>query len=101
MTVPPEDQREYERLGVIYFSRPPPPMRLTTIDSPILKRAGCDKNGFEMDGNTAPTAGGKSEPRAELMGRISGPQGALAAGPRDGKSHPPRLPGHHLRLIYA
>lgn len=56
INIPPKDQREYERLGVIYFSRPPPPMLLNTIRSPVLERAGCDKNGFEMEGSV-PTAG--------------------------------------------
>lgn len=35
-------------------------MLLNTIKSPVLKRASCDKNGFEVDGNTVPTAGGES-----------------------------------------
>jgi len=56
VAVPPPDQRSYERLGVIYFSRPPPPMRLNTIDSPVLQRAGCGTNSFEESG-AVPTAG--------------------------------------------
>jgi len=57
VTIPPKDQRHHPRLGLLYFSRPPPHMLLNTIKSPVLKRAGCDKNGFEVDGHTVPTAG--------------------------------------------
>jgi len=56
VVIPPPDQRKFERLGVIYFSRPPKPILLSTIDSPVLKRVGCDKNGFEREGKV-PTAG--------------------------------------------
>lgn len=49
----------YERLGVIYFSRPPKHMTLNTIKSPVLKKLGFDKNGFEQTGNLVPTAGGE------------------------------------------
>jgi hypothetical protein len=56
----------YERLGVIYFSRPPPSMRLNTIDSPVLKEAGCDKNSFEISNNPVPTAGGTSYPVTQV-----------------------------------
>jgi len=48
----------YERLGVIYFSQPPPQMHLKTILSPVFK-LGCDKNAFEQEGKV-PTAGGMS-----------------------------------------
>ena len=58
VSLPPKDQRDYERLGVIYFSRPPPPMHLNTINSPVLKKLGMDKNGFEQNGSV-PTAGGE------------------------------------------
>lgn len=58
VSIPPKDQRQFERLGLIYFSRPPVHMHLKTIDSPVLKQAGCGKNGFEEEGRTVPTAGG-------------------------------------------
>jgi len=57
VNIPPKDQRMYERLGVIYFSRPPIDLVLKTVDSPVLKAAGCDKNYFELAGNPSPTAG--------------------------------------------
>ena len=41
VVAPPEDQRQYERTGLLYFARPHNDTRLLPItDSPVLKEAG-------------------------------------------------------------
>ncbi|KFA56507.1 hypothetical protein S40293_01088 [Stachybotrys chartarum IBT 40293] len=57
VSLPPKDQRHVDRLGLLYFSRPQNDLVLSTIDSPILKRAGYTHNEFEAGGYPVPTMG--------------------------------------------
>lgn len=63
MSIPPKDQQQYDRLGLLYFARPQNDLPLATVDSPLLKREGFDKNEFERGGYKVPTMGGKSQSR--------------------------------------
>lgn len=53
--VPPKDQRDVDRLGLLYFARPNQGVVLKTIDSPVLVREGFTANEFERAGKPAPT----------------------------------------------
>ncbi|KAF7561235.1 hypothetical protein G7046_g2906 [Stylonectria norvegica] len=57
VSVPPKDQREVDRLGLLYFARPQNDLLLETIDSPLLRREGFTKNEFEAGGHPIPTMG--------------------------------------------
>lgn len=57
MAVPPKDQRDVDRLGLLYFARPQNDLVLNTIDSPVLKREGYTQNEFEKEGHRVPTMG--------------------------------------------
>ena len=57
--LPPDDQADYDRLGLLYFARPANDLPLKTIDSPVLKRAGFTQNEFEREGHRVPTMGGE------------------------------------------
>lgn len=57
MAVPPKDQRDVDRLGLLYFARPQNDLVLNTIDSPVLKREGYIQNEFEKEGHRVPTMG--------------------------------------------
>ncbi|CAG9936437.1 unnamed protein product [Clonostachys rosea f. rosea IK726] len=52
--VPPKDQRDVDRLGLMYFSRPRNDLPLKTIESPVLQEARA-KNDFELGGHNIPT----------------------------------------------
>lgn len=53
--MPPKDQRNVDRLGLLYFSRSQNDFVLNTIDSPVLKREGYTQNEFESGGHPVPT----------------------------------------------
>ncbi|KIY52172.1 Clavaminate synthase-like protein [Fistulina hepatica ATCC 64428] len=56
VVVPPKDQQQYDRLGLLYFSRPHNDVKLNTVkDSPVLNREGSTQNRFESSGNGVPT----------------------------------------------
>ncbi|KZP01311.1 Clavaminate synthase-like protein [Calocera viscosa TUFC12733] len=56
VTVPPKDQQQVDRLGLLYFSRPHNDVKLVTAkESPVLQRAGYTQNEFEASGNPVPT----------------------------------------------
>lgn len=55
VSVPPKDQRNVDRLGLLYFSRSENDFVLNTIDSPVLKREGYTQNEFESGGHPVPT----------------------------------------------
>ncbi|AFR96560.1 flavonol synthase [Cryptococcus neoformans C23] len=57
VSIPPKDQQQYDRLGLLYFARPQNDLPLATIGSPLLKREGFDKNEFERGGYKVPTMG--------------------------------------------
>jgi hypothetical protein len=57
--LPPKDQRNVDRLGLLYFARPQNDLPLKTIDSPVLKREGYTQNELESSGNKVPTMGGE------------------------------------------
>ncbi|WVQ95241.1 hypothetical protein IAU59_002336 [Kwoniella sp. CBS 9459] len=57
VSVPPADQNQYDRLGLLYFARPSNDLPLATIDSPLLKREGFTQNEFEKGGHKVPTMG--------------------------------------------
>lgn len=57
MSLPPQDQRHVDRLGLLYFSRPQNDLVLNTVDSPVLKREGYVQNEFERGGHKVPTMG--------------------------------------------
>ncbi|PNP81241.1 hypothetical protein FNYG_05273 [Fusarium nygamai] len=57
VSVPPKDQRNVDRLGLLYFSRAENDLVLNTIDSPLLKREGYTQNEFERGGHRVPTMG--------------------------------------------
>lgn len=52
--MPPKDQRDVDRLGLMYFSRPRNDLPLKTIESPVLQEARA-KNDFELGGHNIPT----------------------------------------------
>ncbi|KAL1409166.1 hypothetical protein Q8F55_005996 [Vanrija albida] len=53
--VPPRDQRDVDRLGLLYFARPNQGVVLKTLASPVLAREGFTANDFERAGKPAPT----------------------------------------------
>ncbi|KIY69772.1 Clavaminate synthase-like protein [Cylindrobasidium torrendii FP15055 ss-10] len=56
VSVPPEDQRHVDRLGLLYFSRPHNDVVLESVkESPVLQREGFVKNQFEEAGEEVPT----------------------------------------------
>ncbi|PSR92048.1 2OG-Fe(II) oxygenase superfamily protein [Coniella lustricola] len=55
VSLPPKDQRDVDRLGLLYFSRPQNDLVLSTVDSPVLKREGYTQNEFERGGHKVPT----------------------------------------------
>ncbi|WVR09331.1 hypothetical protein IAU60_006397 [Kwoniella sp. DSM 27419] len=57
VSIPPPDQNQYDRLGLLYFARPSNDLPLATIDSPVLRRAGYTQNEFESGGHPVPTMG--------------------------------------------
>ncbi|KAI1043975.1 hypothetical protein LB505_003316 [Fusarium chuoi] len=57
VSVPPKDQRNVDRLGLLYFSRAENDLVLNTIDSPLLKREGYTQNEFERGNHRVPTMG--------------------------------------------
>ncbi|KAI0470538.1 2OG-Fe(II) oxygenase superfamily protein [Xylariaceae sp. FL0804] len=57
VAVPPQDQQHVDRLGLLYFARPQNDLKLKTVDSPVLKRAGFTQNEFEAGGHPIPTMG--------------------------------------------
>lgn len=57
VSLPPEDQRQVDRLGLLYFARPHNDVVLNTIDSPVLAREGFAQNDFERAGARVPTMG--------------------------------------------
>nr|XP_031863873.1 uncharacterized protein CI109_000516 [Kwoniella shandongensis]KAA5530945.1 hypothetical protein CI109_000516 [Kwoniella shandongensis] len=57
VSVPPKDQNQYDRLGLLYFARPQNDLPLATVDSPLLKREGFSQNEFEQGGHKVPTMG--------------------------------------------
>ncbi|KAF9769573.1 hypothetical protein IL306_012985 [Fusarium sp. DS 682] len=57
VSVPPKDQRNVDRLGLLYFSRAENDLVLKTIDSPVLKREGYTQNEFEAGNHPVPTMG--------------------------------------------
>ncbi|KAK8854537.1 hypothetical protein IAR55_003276 [Kwoniella newhampshirensis] len=57
VSVPPKDQNQYDRLGLLYFARPQNDLPLATVDSPLLKREGFTQNEFEQGGHKVPTMG--------------------------------------------
>ncbi|WRT68701.1 uncharacterized protein IL334_005681 [Kwoniella shivajii] len=57
VSVPPADQNQYDRLGLLYFARPSNDLQLNTIKSPLLQREGFTKNEFEELGHKPPTMG--------------------------------------------
>ncbi|KAF4337437.1 gibberellin 20-oxidase [Fusarium beomiforme] len=57
VSVPPKDQRNVDRLGLLYFSRAENDLVLKTIDSPVLQREGFTQNEFERGGHPVPTMG--------------------------------------------
>ncbi|KAE8389107.1 hypothetical protein BDV23DRAFT_184811 [Aspergillus alliaceus] len=40
VVAPPEDQRDQDRLGLLYFVRPSDELNLGVLDSPLLRRLG-------------------------------------------------------------
>lgn len=54
---PPADQQNYDRIGVMYFSRTRNDLQLKTIESPKLERLGLTKNFFERNSETIPNVG--------------------------------------------
>ncbi|WVW85281.1 hypothetical protein I302_107319 [Kwoniella bestiolae CBS 10118] len=57
VSVPPPDQNQYDRLGLLYFARPSNDLPLSTIKSPLLEREGFTQNEFEKGGYKVPTMG--------------------------------------------
>ncbi|KAK6910986.1 flavonol synthase [Kwoniella mangroviensis CBS 8886] len=57
VSVPPPDQNQYDRLGLLYFARPSNDLLLKTIKSPLLEREGFTQNEFEKGGHKVPTMG--------------------------------------------
>lgn len=57
VSLPPKDQRHVDRLGLLYFARPQNDLVLSTVDSPVLKRAGFTQNEFEREGHRVPDMG--------------------------------------------
>ncbi|KAG9254088.1 2OG-Fe(II) oxygenase [Emericellopsis atlantica] len=57
VSLPPQDQRHVDRLGLLYFSRPQNDLQLSTVNSPVLKREGFTQNDFEAGGHRVPTMG--------------------------------------------
>ena len=55
--MPPKDQRDVDRLGLLYFARPENDLVLKTVDSPVLQREGDTTNEFEAGGHPVPTMG--------------------------------------------
>ncbi|KAF4969110.1 hypothetical protein FZEAL_10286 [Fusarium zealandicum] len=55
VSVPPKDQRDVDRLGILYFSRAQNDLVLNTVDSDVLKHEGHTKNEFEAGGHPVPT----------------------------------------------
>ncbi|KAH7009530.1 2OG-Fe(II) oxygenase superfamily protein [Ilyonectria destructans] len=55
VAVPPKDQRDVDRLGLMYFTRPQNEVPLKTVASPVLQREGCAQNDFEAGGHEIPT----------------------------------------------
>lgn len=53
VVVPPPDQRDYDRLGVLYFVRPEDDLELRPVRSPVLERLGYDKVQQDVVGITA------------------------------------------------
>lgn len=52
VAAPPADQRNVDRLGLLYFARPQNDLVLNTIDAPVLKGL---QNDFERQGVKVPT----------------------------------------------
>ncbi|KAL1412800.1 hypothetical protein Q8F55_000548 [Vanrija albida] len=55
--LPPPDQRDVDRLGLLYFARPHNDVVLSTVPSPRLQREGYTQNEFERGGVQVPTMG--------------------------------------------
>ncbi|KAI0790038.1 Clavaminate synthase-like protein [Abortiporus biennis] len=56
VAAPPVDQEDFDRLGLLYFSRPNNDVPLATVkESPVLQREGYTQNSFEKSGNPVPT----------------------------------------------
>ncbi|KAH8985547.1 Clavaminate synthase-like protein [Lactarius akahatsu] len=57
VVAPPKDQQHVDRLGLLYFSRSPPPLtcHMTTIQKLGTKNKGFTQNVFEQTGNPVPT----------------------------------------------
>lgn len=53
VVVPPPDQRDADRLGVLYFVRPEDDLELRPVRSPVLERLGYDKVQEDVVGITA------------------------------------------------
>lgn len=53
--VPPKDQRNVDRLGLLYFARPDNDLVLKTVPSPRLQREGFTANEFERSDLPVPT----------------------------------------------
>ncbi|KAF7591708.1 hypothetical protein BBP40_001221 [Aspergillus hancockii] len=49
VVVPPEDQQQYDRLGLLYFVRPSDRLQLKSVDSPLLRREGYHKETTDID----------------------------------------------------
>ncbi|KAK6541608.1 hypothetical protein TWF694_007408 [Orbilia ellipsospora] len=52
--VPPKDQQNQDRLGLLYFVRPSDRLTLRTVDSPLLEREGLYKEGINEINIPAP-----------------------------------------------
>ena len=50
VVVPPEDQMDQDRLGLLYFLRPAYDLDLKTVESPLLERLGLRKEGGQGKG---------------------------------------------------
>nr|XP_019011761.1 flavonol synthase [Kwoniella pini CBS 10737]OCF50542.1 flavonol synthase [Kwoniella pini CBS 10737] len=57
VSVPPKDQNQFDRLGLLYFARPSNDLKLSTIKSPLLIREGFTQNEFEKGEFDVPTMG--------------------------------------------
>ncbi|WWC90403.1 uncharacterized protein L201_005338 [Kwoniella dendrophila CBS 6074] len=55
--IPPKDQNQFDRLGLLYFARPSNDLPLATIKSPLLEREGFTQNEFEKGNHKVPTMG--------------------------------------------
>ncbi|KAH8424959.1 putative oxidoreductase, 2OG-Fe(II) oxygenase family [Aspergillus melleus] len=49
VVAPPPDQAHIDRLGLMYFVRPPDNLHLATVDSPVLRREGFKRDDNEND----------------------------------------------------